>query len=203
MNARGLAEAVTLPGDASRRALARLLSLCESRLPEQRAAGEEAARHASSLRASPAHRIGVTGPPGAGKSTLVEALGLELLQRGGRVGVLCVDPSSALTGGSILGDRTRMGRLAVSEGAFVRACASGGEEGGLTGAARHQLLALEAWAGEGGAVLVETVGVGQSEHEVRIFSLFSSSFQLALRSRALWIRCFLFWLLERAISCRA
>ena len=209
--------ASVVSGGSARRALARVLSLCESRLAWERAAGEQAARElwrrgTNENNGATAARVGFTGPPGAGKcgkestkskkqtnkkktvfhvsssrSSLVEALGCALLARGSsRVGVLCVDPSSALSGGSILGDRTRMTTLSNSDSAFVRASSSGGDEGGLNAAARHQLLALEGWVCLGGGgqqkqqlqqeqqqqqqqdgfVLVETVGVGQSEHEV-------------------------------------
>lgn len=162
----------------SRRSLAKCLSLCESRLLQERSVGESAARFLvrNTAMSSKVHRVGFTGPPGAGKSSLIEAVGSLLLQQDAmnesarRVGVLCVDPSSALTGGSVLGDRTRMSKLAVADNCFIRASASGGDEGGLNGAARHQLLALEGWVSLGsrpdGFVLVETVGVGQSEHEV-------------------------------------
>lgn len=147
----------------SRRELARLLSACESRLDEVRRAGEEEARRAAGARGAAGWRVGVTGPPGAGKSSLVGSLGLKLASSGLRVAVLAVDPSSSLTGGSVLGDRTRMGPLALRDDCFVRGAAAGGDEGGLNRAARHQLLALQAWAD---VVLVETVGVGQTEHEV-------------------------------------
>lgn len=147
----------------SRLALSKSLSLCESRLREDRLCGEEVARILyASRRDQPSWRIGITGPPGAGKSTFIEALGLLLVSKGMRVGVLCVDPSSSLTGGSVLGDRTRMGRLAMMDGCYVRGGAAGGDEGGLNRSARHQLQVLE---GAHEVVLVETVGVGQTEHE--------------------------------------
>lgn len=172
----------------SRLALSRALSLCESRLPAHRAQGVEVAlllRRAQqqelqqqqqqhdmqqqqqqvnqfTSRLSVAWRLGFTGPPGAGKSSLIDALGSRLLQRGLRVCCLCVDPSSAVTGGSVLGDRTRMSSL-VSAGCFVRGSAAGCDEGGLNSAARLQIQLLEALHD---VVLVETVGVGQTEHEV-------------------------------------
>ena len=146
----------------SRRGLSKLLSACESRVAHVRAEGEAEARRLARNRVG--WRIGLTGPPGAGKSSMVEALGLRLAKDEGlRVGVLCVDPSSSLTGGSVLGDRTRMGELAQRDDCFVRGAAAGRDEGGLNGAARHQLLALQGWAD---VTLVETVGVGQTEHEV-------------------------------------
>lgn len=108
--------------------------------------------------------IGITGPPGAGKSTLAEALGLELLEREGRLAVLAVDPSSPFSGGALLGDRVRMGRLAAAPGAFIRSMATRGALGGLAGATDDALDVLAA-AGFP-VVLVETVGVGQDEVEV-------------------------------------
>jgi GTPase len=108
-----------------------------------------------------ARRIGVSGLPGAGKSTLIERLGCWLLDNGHRVAVLAVDPSSVRTGGSILGDKTRMTRLAQDERAFVRPTPSGGSLGGVSRRTREAMLVLEA-AGHD-VVLVETVGVGQSE----------------------------------------
>lgn len=108
--------------------------------------------------------IGITGPPGAGKSTLAEAVGLELLAREGRLAVLAVDPSSPFSGGALLGDRVRMGRLAAEPGAFIRSMATRGALGGLAGAIEDAIQVLAA-AGFP-VVLVETVGVGQDEVEV-------------------------------------
>ena len=114
--------------------------------------------------ARPAFRIGVSGVPGVGKSTFIETLGLQLIAGGDRVAVLAVDPSSSVSGGSILGDKTRMERLSVDPGAFVRPSPSGGTLGGVATATREAIRVVEA-AGYG-IVVVETVGVGQSEAAV-------------------------------------
>ena len=111
-----------------------------------------------------AHRIGVTGVPGVGKSTFIEAFGSLLLERGQRVAVLAVDPSSTRTGGSILGDKTRMTRLATDPNAFVRPSPSSGTLGGVARMTRETGLLCEAAGYD--VVLVETVGVGQSETTV-------------------------------------
>jgi LAO/AO transport system kinase len=108
-----------------------------------------------------ANRIGITGVPGVGKSTFIESLGTSLTAAGHRVAVLAVDPSSSRTGGSILGDKTRMSRLAADERAFIRPTPSSGTLGGVARATRESMLVLEA-AGHD-VVIVETVGVGQSE----------------------------------------
>lgn len=110
-------------------------------------------------------RVGITGVPGAGKSTLIEALGTKLCQAGHKVAVLAVDPSSTVTGGSILGDKTRMEQLSRQKNAFVRPSPSGGTLGGLTRKSRETLLLCEAAGYD--TILVETVGVGQSETTVR------------------------------------
>lgn len=109
-------------------------------------------------------RVGITGAPGAGKSTFIECLGMMLIERGHRVAVLAVDPSSDVTGGSIMGDKTRMERLSVHSNAFVRPSPSGGSLGGVASKTRETMLACEAAGFD--IVLVETVGVGQSETAV-------------------------------------
>lgn len=110
-------------------------------------------------------RIGITGVPGAGKSTLIEALGTMLCDQGNRVAVLAVDPSSSVTGGSILGDKTRMEMLSRNPNAFIRPSASGGTLGGVNRKSRETMLICEAAGFD--VILVETVGVGQSEVTVR------------------------------------
>lgn len=112
-----------------------------------------------------AFRVGITGTPGVGKSTLIEAFGCHLLEQGHRVAVLAVDPSSEKSGGSILGDKTRMERLGQSDDAFIRPSPAGKTLGGVAHATRESILVLEA-AGFN-YILVETVGVGQSEAVVR------------------------------------
>ncbi len=112
-----------------------------------------------------AFRVGITGPPGVGKSTFIEALGLHVLSLDLRIAVLAVDPSSPLSGGSILGDKTRMERLSREEGAFIRPSPSGGSLGGVASRTREAMLVCEAAGFD--VVVVETVGVGQSEVTVR------------------------------------
>ena len=143
-----------------RRALAKAITLVES----VRADHQEAAQRLLELLlpdAGQAARVGVSGVPGAGKSTFIEAFGLHLLALGKRVAVLAVDPSSARSGGSILGDKTRMPRLAAAADAFIRPSPSAGSLGGVTRRTREAMIVCEA-AGHD-VVLVETVGVGQSE----------------------------------------
>ncbi|MDA0567017.1 methylmalonyl Co-A mutase-associated GTPase MeaB [Streptomonospora sp. S1-112] len=108
-----------------------------------------------------AHRVGITGVPGVGKSTFIDALGTRLTGEGHRVAVLAVDPSSTRTGGSILGDKTRMARLSVDPAAFVRPSPTAGTLGGVARATRETMVLMEAAGFD--VVLVETVGVGQSE----------------------------------------
>jgi LAO/AO transport system kinase len=147
----------------SRADLGRAITLVESTAPADR----EAAR-ALLARLAPyagkAHRIGISGVPGAGKSTLIDALGSLLTDRQHRVAVLAVDPSSERTGGSILGDATRMSRLAGRPGAYVRASPSAGARGGTGPATRAAITVVEAAGYD--VVLVETVGVGQTEAAV-------------------------------------
>ena len=109
-------------------------------------------------------RVGISGVPGVGKSTFIETLGTRLTEAGHRVGVLAVDPSSQRTGGSVLGDKTRMPRLSVDDRAFIRASPSAGTLGGVARATSQAMLVLEAASYD--VVLVETVGVGQSETTV-------------------------------------
>lgn len=146
-----------------RRSLARAITLVESTQPDHR---EQADVLLAALPAPPPAtlRIGLSGTPGVGKSTLIEALGLAFAETGRRVAVLAVDPSSGLSKGSILGDKTRMERLAVHPHAFVRPSPSGGTLGGVAAATRDAIALVEA-AGHD-VVIVETVGVGQSEAAV-------------------------------------
>jgi LAO/AO transport system kinase len=151
-----------LAGD--RTILSRTITLVESNAPAHFAQAREVLA-ALLPHAGRSLRIGVTGPPGAGKSTFIDTLGTRLVTSGHRVGVTAVDPSSTLSGGSILGDKTRMERLANDPRAFVRGSPSGGILGGVARKTRETILVLEA-AGHD-VVLVETVGVGQSETAVR------------------------------------
>ncbi len=109
-------------------------------------------------------RLGITGVPGVGKSTFIESLGMHLISRGHRVAILAVDPSSVRSGGSIMGDKTRMEKLALEEKAFIRPSPSGGTLGGVSRKTRESMLACEAAGYD--VVIVETVGVGQSEVSV-------------------------------------
>lgn len=152
-----LADAVRA-GD--RPALARAITLTEStRADHRRLASELLTRLMPGT--GEARRVGITGAPGVGKSSFIETLGCRLIERGERVAVLAVDPSSSITGGSILGDKTRMERLAGDERAFIRPTPAGATLGGVAARTRETMMLCEA-AGFG-VVLVETVGVGQSE----------------------------------------
>jgi len=157
---RALAEGVRA---GRRRDVAKAITLVESSRQddEPRAAALLQALHPHVGRS---FRIGVSGAPGAGKSTFIEALGLFLIARGHRVAVLAVDPSSAISGGSILGDKTRMERLARDPAAFIRPSPSGGTLGGVARKTREALSVCEAAGYD--VVIVETVGVGQSETAV-------------------------------------
>lgn len=149
--------------DGDRRALARAITLVESTRPDHRADAEKlvAAVLAQTGRAI---RVGISGPPGAGKSTFIEAFGLHLLDIGRAPAVLAVDPSSPVSGGSILGDKTRMEQLARDERAFIRPSPSGGTLGGVARRTREAALVCEAAGFD--TLLIETVGVGQSETAV-------------------------------------
>lgn len=146
--------------------LARAITLVESNAPAHRPLAREILSLVSQKdRPSPAQRIGISGVPGAGKSTFIEAFGNFLCDRGHRLAVLTVDPSSSISGGSILGDKTRMELLSRREECFIRPSPSSGVLGGVTRKTRETILLCEAAGYD--TILVETVGVGQSEIEVR------------------------------------
>jgi len=147
-----------------RGALARGITLIESRASAHRAAADELLR-ALSPHSGGAVRVGITGPPGAGKSTFIDALGTQLCTVGKKVAVLSVDPSSPITHGSILGDKARMEKLSRLPNAFIRPSPSGCELGGVARRTRETIVLCEAAGFD--TVLVETVGVGQSEVLVR------------------------------------
>jgi LAO/AO transport system kinase len=147
-----------------RRALARAITRIESTRTDHQQLGQ-AILDALVGHAGGAVRVGITGPPGVGKSTFIEAFGLHLLEAGKQVAVLAVDPSSPVSGGSILGDKTRMERLAQQERAFIRPSPSGGALGGVAHRTREVMLLCEAAGFD--VVVIETVGIGQSEVAVR------------------------------------
>ena len=144
----------------NRRAIAKAITLLESTRPESFEHGQELLESLLP-HAGQALRIGITGIPGVGKSTFIEAIGLFLIEQGHRVAVLAVDPSSQLTGGSIMGDKTRMNELAQHPHAFIRPSPSSGILGGVARKTRETMLICEAAGYD--VVIVETVGVGQSE----------------------------------------
>ncbi len=146
-----------LSGD--RRALARVVTLIENNAPETRRILARLHTHGGH-----AHVVGLTGSPGAGKSTLVTQLARELRRRGQRVGIVAVDPSSPFTGGAILGDRIRMQELAGDPNVFIRSMASRGSLGGLAASTRDVVRALDAAGFD--TVIIETVGAGQAEVEI-------------------------------------
>ncbi|MFH8932257.1 methylmalonyl Co-A mutase-associated GTPase MeaB [Streptomyces pristinaespiralis] len=149
--------------DGSRAYIARAVTLVESTRPDHRALAQRLLTELLPF-AGAARRVGISGVPGVGKSTFIDALGSMLTGLGHRVAVLAVDPSSTRTGGSILGDKTRMERLAVDPAAFVRPSPSSGTLGGVARATRETMVVMEAAGYD--VVLVETVGVGQSETAV-------------------------------------
>ncbi|WP_329236641.1 methylmalonyl Co-A mutase-associated GTPase MeaB [Streptomyces sp. NBC_01460] len=149
--------------DGERAVIARAITLVESTHPRHRALAQ---RLLTDLlpHSGRARRIGISGVPGAGKSTFIDAFGTMLTEQGHRVAVLAVDPSSSRTGGSILGDKTRMERLAADDAAFVRPSPTAGTLGGVARSTRESIVVVEAAGYD--VVLVETVGVGQSETAV-------------------------------------
>jgi LAO/AO transport system kinase len=146
-----------------RAALGQAITLVESNSPDDRGRAQELLT-ALLPETGGAHRIGISGVPGVGKSTFIESFGLQLVEKGHRVAVLAVDPSSSISKGSILGDKTRMEKLARSESAFIRPSPTGGSLGGVACKTREAILVCEAASYD--VVLVETVGVGQSETAV-------------------------------------
>ncbi len=164
MTHQALLEGILRGGAAvQRRAMAKAITLLESTRADHRAQGDELLT-ALLPHTGKALRLGISGVPGVGKSTFIEALGLYLIDRGHRVAVLTIDPSSSVSGGSILGDKTRMERLSVHERAYIRPSPSSGTLGGVAEKTREAMLVCEA-AGHD-IVIVETVGVGQSETAV-------------------------------------
>lgn len=146
-----------------RTALARAITLIESKRRDHQVLAQELLQLLISATGN-AHRIGITGVPGVGKSTLIDTLGSNLTARGHKVAVLAVDPSSQRTGGSILGDKTRMERLSVDRSAFIRPSPTSGTLGGVTRKTRETMLLCEAAGFD--IIIVETVGIGQSETAV-------------------------------------
>jgi LAO/AO transport system kinase len=151
---------LTASGTAQRRAIAKAITLLESTRADHRAQADEMLT-ALLPHTGKSFRLGISGVPGVGKSTFIEALGLQLIAKGHRVAVLTIDPSSTVSGGSILGDKTRMEKLSVQEKAFIRPSPSSGTLGGVAEKTREAMLVCEAAGYD--IVIVETVGVGQSE----------------------------------------
>ena len=146
-------------GEGKTAALARVVSIVENRRPES----DEvlAALHA---KLGNARRIGITGPPGAGKSTITTLVARNYRQAGLKVGIVCVDPTSPFTGGALLGDRVRMEQVALDENVFIRSMATRGSLGGLASTTREVADVFDAFGFD--RIIVETVGVGQSELDV-------------------------------------
>lgn len=153
----------SIAGPAQRRAVAKAITLLESTRTDHRLRADELL-NAILPKSGHSFRLGISGVPGVGKSTFIETLGLYLIGQGHRVAVLAIDPSSTISGGSILGDKTRMEFLSVNERAFIRPSPSSGTLGGVAEKTREAMLVAEA-AGHD-VVIVETVGVGQSETAV-------------------------------------
>ncbi|HKO69739.1 MAG TPA: methylmalonyl Co-A mutase-associated GTPase MeaB [Bradyrhizobium sp.] len=149
--------------DGQRAALARAITLIESRRADHQSVARDLVQELLP-HTGQAIRVGITGSPGVGKSTTIDALGMYLIERGRKVAVLAVDPSSARTGGSILGDKTRMPRLAATDRAYIRPSPASGTLGGVASKTREAMLLCEAAGFD--VLLVETVGIGQSETAV-------------------------------------
>lgn len=155
-----LVDGVLAQGRGQRRALAKTITLVESTRADHQARAQQVL--ASLLpHTGRAIRVGISGAPGSGKSTIIEALGIYLIDQGRRVAVLAVDPSSSISGGSILGDKTRMELLCQREQAFIRPSPASGSLGGVAEKTREAMLVCEAAGFD--VIIVETVGVGQSE----------------------------------------
>ena len=161
----GLIDGVLQPATsaAQRRAIAKAITLLESTRADHRAQADDLLT-ALLPHTGKSLRLGISGVPGVGKSTFIEALGLYLIELGHRVAVLTIDPSSTVSGGSILGDKTRMEKLSVDERAYIRPSPSSGTLGGVAEKTREAMLVCEAAGYD--IVIVETVGVGQSETAV-------------------------------------
>ena len=140
--------------------LARAITLVESTNPEHGRLAQDVLQGLLPKTGN-AIRLGITGVPGAGKSTTIDQLGMNLIANGHKIAVLAIDPTSKRTGGSILGDKTRMGSLAVERNAFIRPSPSSGTLGGVTRKTRETMVLVEAAGYD--IIIVETVGVGQSE----------------------------------------
>ena len=154
---------VSLHAQAQRRAIAKAITLLESTRADHRGQADEMLA-ALLPHTGKSFRLGISGVPGVGKSTFIEVLGLFLISQGHRVAVLTIDPSSTVSGGSILGDKTRMEKLSVHEQAYIRPSPSSGTLGGVAEKTREAMLVCEAAGYD--VVIVETVGVGQSETAV-------------------------------------
>ena len=155
-----VSDLTSAPSLKQRRALAKIITLLESTRLDHRKRADEVL-NTLLPKTGNSFRLGISGVPGVGKSTLIEALGLYLIEKGHRVAVMAIDPSSSLSGGSILGDKTRMERLSVLEDAFIRPSPSSGALGGVAEKTREAMLVAEAAGFD--VIIVETVGVGQSE----------------------------------------
>ena len=158
-----LLEGILQPGPNQRRAIAKAITLLESTRTDHRQQAD-ALLTALLPHTGRSFRLGLSGVPGVGKSTLIEVLGLHLIAQGQRVAVLTIDPSSTISGGSILGDKTRMDQLSVQDNAYIRPSPSSGTLGGVAEKTREAMLVCEAAGYD--TVIVETVGVGQSETAV-------------------------------------